>query len=69
MISGTTAYDGSYASKTLAPGRYYVLATNDHLDLTEDNMAKLLKLRIRGQEVELGSKATVQITVTPIAIR
>jgi hypothetical protein len=69
MKSGISAYDGSYVSETLAPGRYYVLATSQHLDLTEDNVAKLLKLRSRGQEVDLESKATVRITLTPIAIQ
>jgi 5-hydroxyisourate hydrolase-like protein (transthyretin family) len=69
MISGITSYDGSYTSEALAPGSYYVLATNERIDLTEDNVTKLLKLRSRGREVELEAKAAAQITLTPISIR
>jgi hypothetical protein len=72
---------GSYRITNTPPGRYYVLATDDppisqtnlpsrtlEISRTPETLSLLQRVRSRGQLVELGPRAVVQVRVTPKAL-
>jgi hypothetical protein len=58
--------NGAWSTKRLAPGKYYVVASNAPFDMTPESIGRLWQLHTRAQEVELGPGATVQVTLTPL---
>jgi hypothetical protein len=64
MVNGQASYDGSYTSPRLRPGKYRVLATTDLVDRTPECIARIGQARARGQEVEVGPRATASVTFT-----
>lgn len=69
IISGQTDQTGRYTSRTLAPGKYFVVATEDSYDMTPESIGKLWQSHARYQEVDLNPLAAAQITLQPTNIR
>jgi hypothetical protein len=61
-VSGQTDQTGTWKSGALAPGKYYVLATETGPDKTPETIAKLMAARSRVDPVEVGPNATVTAT-------
>jgi hypothetical protein len=61
MTFGQTGPNGIYSASALPPGKYRVLATNETIDLAANRVDKLWAAQSRGQEVEIGANASVQV--------
>jgi hypothetical protein len=66
---GKTDQNGSYKLKSLAPGKYRVLATPQSVrwDVPED-LERVLLVLFQAKGVELDTKGTVQISLEPVPI-
>jgi hypothetical protein len=69
MTFGQTGVNGVYSASALAPGKYRVLATNDTIDLAANRVATLWAAQSRGQEVEIGANAGVQVKLEPQSLQ
>jgi hypothetical protein len=69
IISGQTDQTGHYTTRTLAPGKYYVVATEDSYDMTPESIGKLWQSHARYQEVDLNPLAAAQVTLQLTTIR
>jgi hypothetical protein len=69
MTVGQTGINGVYSAGALAPGKYRVLAANETIDLAANRVNKLWAAQSRGQEVEIGTNASVQVKLEPQALR
>ena len=67
-IAGLSSATGAYSSTTLAPGRYYVLATSSDIDNTPERIALLWDARQKAGTVEIKPGATATIRVEPVTI-
>jgi hypothetical protein len=65
MTVGQTGPNGVYSASALPPGKYRVLATNETIDLAANRVDKLWAAQSRGQEVEIGANASVQVKLEP----
>jgi hypothetical protein len=65
MTVGQTGMKGVYSASALPPGKYRVLATNETIDLAANRVDKLWAAQSRGQEVEIGANASVQVKLEP----
>ncbi|MBZ5618259.1 MAG: carboxypeptidase regulatory-like domain-containing protein [Acidobacteriia bacterium] len=65
LTTGKTDLRGTWTSASLAPGKYFVLATSDTIDRSPESIAKLWASRTRAQEVDLNPNATATLTLTP----
>ena len=63
--TGKTDQDGVWTSGTLAPGKYFVLATGETIDHSPETTRKLWKARSRGEEVELAPNGKLSVTLSP----
>ena len=63
FVSGEADQNGSWTSNSLAPGKYFVVALQDSLYKSPEDMTKLWQLRSKGQEVELGAGQTASVTL------
>ena len=68
MLTGVTDQLGTYHSPTLAPGKYYVVATNEVFDATPESIGRLWRARNHFQEIELAPKGSAQATLQPVTI-
>jgi Carboxypeptidase regulatory-like domain len=69
LVSGRTDQDGLYSSYTLAPGKYYALASSAEIDRTPESINKLWRARLtKAKEVELSSGKMAQVTLEPVVI-
>jgi hypothetical protein len=69
LVSGQTDQEGRYSSHTLAPGKYYVLASSTEIDPTPESINKLWRARLtKAKEVELSSGKMAQVTLEPVVI-
>ncbi|MDQ2711546.1 MAG: carboxypeptidase regulatory-like domain-containing protein [Acidobacteriota bacterium] len=68
MIKGQTDQYGTYSSGSIAPGKYFVLATNSSVDRTPESLEKLLLSRTHAREAELPPNGSVQIVLSPIEL-
>jgi hypothetical protein len=66
MVYGQTGANGVYTARSLPPGKYRVLATNETIDLAANRVDKLWLAQQRAQEVEIGPSASVQIKLQPL---
>ncbi len=66
MLQGQTDQYGQYKSSSIAPGKYYLLATNSSVDRTPETLTKLLRSRTRAQEAELQPSGSLQMTLQPM---
>ena len=69
IISGQTDQTGHYTSRPLAPGKYFVVATEDSYDMTPESIGKLWQSHARYQEVDLNPLAAAQVTLQLKTIR
>ena len=69
IVPGQTDQMGQYASGTLAPGKYYVVATNDSLDDTPESIGKLWQAHQRFQEIELAPSGTAQVALKLVKLQ
>jgi hypothetical protein len=65
MQSGQTDQNGAWTSGTLAPGKYFALATYALIDKSPEVIGKLWRARTRAQEINLGPGTTAQVTLEP----
>ena len=68
LVSGTTDRDGLCTSATLRPGKYLVFATIERFDHSAAHIDKLWGARLKGAEVDLGPKASAQVSLSPISV-
>jgi hypothetical protein len=66
MIHGEADSFGAYTSSVVAPGKYHVLATYEVVDRTPECIANIWRERNRGQEVDVGPKATAPVTLLDV---
>jgi hypothetical protein len=64
LTHGQTDQNGSYTSRSLAPGKYRILATSRPVrwEIPED-LQRVLLVMFQAKEVELGSLDNLQVTV------
>jgi len=65
MKTGKTNQSGAWTSPTLAPGKYYALATRQPIDRSPETIGKLWKARNRGEEVDVAPNGQPSVTLTP----
>jgi hypothetical protein len=61
MLPGQTDQNGIYTSPTIAPGKYFVIATNGPISRTPENLQNLLRLRDHAQIIDLQANGSSQI--------
>lgn len=66
MVSGQADNTGSYTSRSLAPGKYRLLATDGLIDRTPECIARILRARTHAQDVEISPNATAAVTLTQV---
>jgi protocatechuate 3,4-dioxygenase beta subunit len=65
MVTGQTDQLGRYASKTLAPGIYYVVASEEEFDASLESVGKLWRSRTTLQQVELAPNGSAHVNLQP----
>jgi hypothetical protein len=65
LKTGKTDQTGAWSSPTLAPGKYFVLATSDTIDRSPETTGKLWKARNRGEAVEIAPNGKASATLSP----
>ena len=78
MVEGLTDENGVFQTRPLQPGGYTVLATDDpppyttrgaygtlNIQRSPEALARILRARSRGQSVEIGPRAAIQINLMP----
>jgi protocatechuate 3,4-dioxygenase beta subunit len=68
MVVGTTDQLGQFTSHTIAPGRYYVVATNDRIDATPACIDHLWQSRNKFTEMTIAPNAAAQVTLSPVTM-
>ncbi|MGD0870473.1 MAG: carboxypeptidase regulatory-like domain-containing protein [Bryobacteraceae bacterium] len=68
VVQGQTDQTGQYTSTTLAPGKYYAVATEDSYDATVENISKLWRSRNRFKEVDVAPGAGALVNLEPVKI-
>jgi hypothetical protein len=64
LVSGQTDQNGLYSSHTLAPGKYYLLASSTQIEPTPESIGALSRARTsKAKEVEISASGTVQVTL------
>jgi hypothetical protein len=66
MLQGQSDQFGVYTSGSLAPGKYFVLATNASVDRTPESSGKLMRAQIHAQETELPPNGSIAVTIMPM---
>ncbi len=69
MIQGQTDQNGMWTSNRIAPGKYYVLASETPVDKSPESIGKLWRTKLQAKEIEVGPKATVEVTLSPATIQ
>ena len=59
---------GQYTSTTLAPGKYYAVATEDSYDATVESIGKLWRSRNRFTEVDVAPGGAALVTLEPVKL-
>jgi hypothetical protein len=62
-LSGISGQNGIFASGTLPPGTYYVIATNSSLPNNPEGMARMREASKKATKVEVTPGATAQVTI------
>jgi protocatechuate 3,4-dioxygenase beta subunit len=68
MVVGATDQQGLYTSATVAPGRYYVVATNDRIDPTPECIDRVWRARGKFTEMTVAPNAVAQVTLSPVVL-
>lgn len=69
MLQGQTDQFGAYTSGSIAPGKYFVLATDGSFDRTPEGIMRLMRARTQAQQVELTPNGTANLTLSPLALQ
>jgi hypothetical protein len=69
MLTGQTDQFGRYTSKTLAPGKYYVLASEEEFDATVESVAKLWRSRTSLKQVDLAPSGLTQVNLDLVKLQ
>lgn len=67
LVFGQTDQNGVYESATLAPGKYFVLATSMVVDRTPETTGRLMRSRNRATETVIAAGTSVQVTLAVTA--
>jgi hypothetical protein len=65
---GSTGSTGTYTSRTLAPGKYRVLALTRSYQQTPEDIDRILVALSKAQTVEIGPRTNVQVALRPVPI-
>lgn len=65
MIQGETDQLGQYITRTLAPGKYFVVATREVFEPIPESIARLWNARASFKEVELTPSGKLSVTLQP----
>ena len=68
IVQGQTDQTGQYTSPTLAPGKYYAVATEDFYDAGVESIGRLWRSRNRFTEVDVAAGAAAQVNLEPVKI-
>jgi hypothetical protein len=68
FVMGRTDQGGQYALNNLAPGRYYVAATEEAFDASASSIAKLWNSYRSFKEVELTPNSQAQVNLEPLVL-
>ena len=68
LTTGKTGLRGTWTSAPLAPGKYYVLATNDPIDQSPETIAKLWRARTAAQEIEVTPNGAATVILSEKAL-
>jgi hypothetical protein len=68
MVTGATDQQGQYTSQTIAPGKYYVVATDSRIDATPECIDRLWRSRNKFTETSIAPNAATQLTLTPVTL-
>jgi hypothetical protein len=63
MATGQTDQLGTYTSKTLEPGTYYVMASEEQFDASVESVGKLWRSRTSLQKVELAPNGSARVNL------
>jgi hypothetical protein len=63
MRFGKTDQNGSWQSGTVAPGKYYAIATTDTIDRSPEAIGRLWKARTSAMEVQLAPQGKASVTL------
>jgi hypothetical protein len=63
LIRASTDQNGNYTSARLAPGKYFVIATDANIDFSVDSIDKLWAVRTRAKSIDLTPSGTVSVSV------
>jgi hypothetical protein len=66
LVGGKTDQYGVYTSMTLAPGRYYVLASHSPIDTSPETIGRIWRAYRGGHEVEVGPMSETRIVISRI---
>jgi hypothetical protein len=66
LVSGQTDQNGSYNSNALAPGKYFVLASEAMVDATPESIGKLWRARLKAREIVIEPGKTVAVSLEPV---
>jgi hypothetical protein len=66
MVTGKTDQNGQYTSQTLAPGKYYIAATDEAYDASAASIARLSQSHLKFTEVTLAPNGQGQVTLQPL---
>lgn len=66
LVRGQTDQMGQYTSPAVAPGKYFVVATAESFNDTEESVSKLWRSRNRFTEVVLAPNGKSQIELSPV---
>ena len=65
MIQGETDQLGQYITRTLAPGKYFVVATREVFEPIPESIARLWNARASFKEVELTPSGKLSVSLQP----
>lgn len=66
IVCGRTDQFGRYDSGALAPGSYYVLASQSPVDRTPECIDRVWRVRADGETVEVRPRGTVDVRLRPL---
>jgi hypothetical protein len=68
MATGQTDQTGAYTSHLVAPGKYYVIATESLINATPECIDRIWRARTKFAETTVAPNGTAQVTLTPVVL-
>jgi hypothetical protein len=69
MITGETDASGAWTSPSVAPGKYYVIASKMPINRSVDSISRLWTARAGAETVEAAPGETVQLNRVPVPVK